>query len=213
MVNRAANIDFNYLETLTLIRHSEKVLIMRIFLSIFILILIFSLQSWSWADDIRDFEIEGMSIGDSALDYYSEEEILNNKVNWYKKDDFYAVVIEVNNSNYQAIQMHFKKNDKSFIIQSVGGMIFNYSDIKNCHKLKKSVENEIINNFNLNRNNINRYERNHPIDPSGKSTTSEAYINLDNGNIYLACFDLAKNIGPKNFRLVANTLEINDFYE
>ena len=98
MVNRAANIDFNYLETLTLIRHSEKVLIMRIFLSIFILILIFSLQSWSWADDIRDFEIEGMSIGDSALDYYSEEEILNNKVNWYKKDDFYAVVIEVNNS-------------------------------------------------------------------------------------------------------------------
>ena len=127
MVNRAANIDFNYLETLTLIRHSEKVLIMRIFLSIFILILIFSLQSWSWADDIRDFEIEGMSIGDSALDYYSEEEILNNKVNWYKKDDFYAVVIEVNNSNYQAIQMHFKKNDKSFIIQSVGGMIFNLS--------------------------------------------------------------------------------------
>ena len=35
----------------------------------------FSFQSWTKADDIRDFEIEGMSIGDSLLDYYSKEEI------------------------------------------------------------------------------------------------------------------------------------------
>ena len=183
---------------------------MRVFLSV--LILIFSLQSWTKADDIRDFEIEGMSIGDSALDYYNEKDILNGKVNWYKKDDFYPMVIELDNSNYQAIQMHFKKNDKNFIIQSIGGMIFDYLDIKKCHKLKQTIENEIINNFNLDKNNINRYKRKHPGDPSGKSTTSESYINLDNGNIYLACFDLVKNIGPKNFRLVANTLEINDFY-
>ena len=46
-----------------------KVLVVRVFLSV--LILIFSLQSWTKADDIRDFEIEGMSIGDSALDYFT----------------------------------------------------------------------------------------------------------------------------------------------
>jgi len=40
-----------------------------------ILILIFTLQTPSQADDIRDFQIEGMSIGDSLLDYFSEEEI------------------------------------------------------------------------------------------------------------------------------------------
>ncbi len=39
-----------------------------------VLILIFSLQSWTKADDIRDFQIEGISIGDSALDYFSENE-------------------------------------------------------------------------------------------------------------------------------------------
>ena len=33
----------------------------------FALLLILSLQSWSKADDIREFEIEGMSIGDSLL--------------------------------------------------------------------------------------------------------------------------------------------------
>ena len=56
--------------------------IMKLFLSV--LILIFSLQSWTKADDIRDFEIEGISIGDSLLDFYSEKEIKQNiKVNYF----------------------------------------------------------------------------------------------------------------------------------
>ena len=33
----------------------------------------------SQADDISEFEIEGMSIGDSLLDYFSEEEIIYRK--------------------------------------------------------------------------------------------------------------------------------------
>ena len=49
---------------------------MRIFLSV--LILIFSFQSSTKADDIRDFEIEGMSIGDSALDHFTKQEIEKN---------------------------------------------------------------------------------------------------------------------------------------
>ena len=40
-----------------------------------ILILIFTLQTPSQADDIRDFQIEGVSLKDSLLDYFSEEEI------------------------------------------------------------------------------------------------------------------------------------------
>ena len=31
------------------------------------------------ADDIRDFEIEGISIGDSLLDYFSEDQIKKSK--------------------------------------------------------------------------------------------------------------------------------------
>ena len=41
-------------------------------LLIAVLILILNLQSWTKADDIRDFEIEGMSIGDSALEFYDK---------------------------------------------------------------------------------------------------------------------------------------------
>ena len=50
-----------------------------------VLVLIFSFQSWTRADDIRDFQIEGMSVGDSLLDYYSEKEInKSRKVTKYK---------------------------------------------------------------------------------------------------------------------------------
>ena len=46
---------------------------MRVFIAV--LVLIFSLQSWTKADDIRDFQIEGISVGDSLLDFMSENEI------------------------------------------------------------------------------------------------------------------------------------------
>ena len=39
------------------------------------LIIILSLQSFTIADDIQDLEIEGMSVGDSLLNYMSEIDI------------------------------------------------------------------------------------------------------------------------------------------
>ena len=48
-------------------------------LSTYLFLILFSLQTSSWADDISDFEIEGVSIGDSLLDYFSEDEINNKK--------------------------------------------------------------------------------------------------------------------------------------
>ena len=55
---------------------------MRVFIAV--LVLIFSLQSWTKADDISDFEIEGMSIGDSALDYFNRMKIINKDTYYYK---------------------------------------------------------------------------------------------------------------------------------
>ena len=42
-----------------------------------ILIITFCLQSITIADDIEDFQIEGISIGDSALDFFSKSELNN----------------------------------------------------------------------------------------------------------------------------------------
>ena len=97
---------------------------MRVFIAV--LVLIFSFQSFTKADDIddiRDFEIEGMSIGNSLLDYFSKEVILErmktdyaskkfSRLDSFKEDDANFI----NYTIYDGMQFHFKTKDKKFII-------------------------------------------------------------------------------------------------
>ena len=48
-------------------KHISKLVMRLIFV---VLVLTFGFQSWTNADEISDFQIEGMSIGDSALEYF-----------------------------------------------------------------------------------------------------------------------------------------------
>ena len=75
---------------------------MRIFLSVLILIL--SLQSWTKADDIRDFEIEGTSIGDSLINHFKENEVKNgiSTSNAYSSDKF--ISSNIYPSNYEVYE-------------------------------------------------------------------------------------------------------------
>ena len=87
-----------------------------------LLILIFTLsfQSLTKADDIRDFEIEGMSIGDSLLDFVSKEYIDNQKPFIYpksKKFNEYTVDIEL--LQYDMITASVKASDNKYIIYSM----------------------------------------------------------------------------------------------
>ena len=91
---------------------------MRVFIAV--LVLIFSFQSWTKADDIRDFEIEGMSIEDSLLDYFSEEELKNTKKTFYPgSDKFYMTSPRKMYDIYEYITFHLKKNDDKYIIASL----------------------------------------------------------------------------------------------
>tara|TARA_B100001996_G_scaffold363901_1_gene332509 strand:- start:255 stop:569 length:315 start_codon:yes stop_codon:yes gene_type:complete len=94
-------------------------------LTISIFLIIFSLQSLTKADDIRDFEIEGMSIGDSLLEYFSEEEIKSKNKSYYPKSKKYHMIeFEGNFKDYESLAFHLKKNDKKYLIQSIKGVIF-----------------------------------------------------------------------------------------
>ena len=62
----------------------------------------FSFQSWSSADDIRDFEIGGMSIGDSLLDFFDK-----NKIEIEKKDKY---SLKYRNNEYVQIGASSNKN-------------------------------------------------------------------------------------------------------
>ena len=56
-----------------------------------ILILTLSFQSWIKADDIRDFEVEGISIGDSLLKLFSKKEIESNMAPYVFKSDTFKL--------------------------------------------------------------------------------------------------------------------------
>lgn len=112
---------------------------MRIFLSVLILIFIF--QSWTKADDIRDFEIEGVSLGDSALNIMNKKEIkeaLSHKHTFfYKKKAFAVMTTPLKSNRYDRISITIKPNDQSFLIQAIEGIIYFNDDISGCLKKKK----------------------------------------------------------------------------
>ena len=107
-----------------------------------ILILILTFQTPSQADDIRDFQIEGMSIGDSLLDYFSEEKIKKSKrknaYRWKKDRKFTSIEIQFHPSFkiYDAIQATYKTNDKKFQIYMLSGFLDFPNNIKDCYKKK-----------------------------------------------------------------------------
>jgi len=113
-----------------------------------ILILIFSFQTLTKADDIRDFEIEGMSIGDSLLDYYSHDKIKSFTElygNYYKDNKFLVFILKNNYENYDEVEVTIIPNDKLFIIQSLDGVINFENNYEGCKKEKIDIVDEIKN--------------------------------------------------------------------
>jgi len=48
-----------------------------------ILVLMFSFQSFTKADDIRDFEIDGLSLGESLLKFYDKKDLTTYTADYY----------------------------------------------------------------------------------------------------------------------------------
>ena len=80
---------------------------------LFIIIIIFiSFQTWTKADDIRDFEIEGISVGDSALDYFTKNEIDNSgKIYFPNSKRFFQTEMNGNFKEYESITISLEEID------------------------------------------------------------------------------------------------------
>ena len=75
----------------------------------------FSFQFSSNADDIRDFQIEGMSVGSSLLDYFSKKKINASIVDWYddlEKNRYVAFAFDSPDfQTYDFVDVWTKYND------------------------------------------------------------------------------------------------------
>ena len=84
-------------------------------MKIFILILlIFNIHFFAKADDIKEFEIEGMSIGDNLLDYINLEKINNNISNesMYDGTNFKRTCIDDYGPVYDRLCVTYLNNTK-----------------------------------------------------------------------------------------------------
>ena len=142
---------------------------MKILLSI--LIVIFSLQAPIKADDIKDFEIEGISLGESVLNYYTEKQILNaEKIFFPKSKKYFRIAFNLDNSDlYDAVAFYLRDNDEKFTIYALEG--FKKYNYMQCKEMQKEIRNdlrEIFSNFKE-----NSYENKHSLD------SESTYLSFD----------------------------------
>ena len=160
-----------------------------------ILILTFSFQTWTIASDISEFEVDGVSIGDSALDYVDENFIEENKFYYPNSKKYGTLTISPSGSKlidfktFDSIQLNFIDTDSNYKIHSVRGKILYKKgiDMKNCDVIKKDVMNEVEEMFNIKK--VNDDKQNHPADKSGKSKTNTAHMYFKGGKIGVSCLD------------------------
>ena len=176
---------------------------MKRLLLIFILTLNF--QSWTKAENISNFEIEGISIGDSALKYFTEDEIINNiRKNSYKGSDglFFDAQFKDNNYElYEQVTLTFKKYDKNYTIYSLGGIIF-YNNKQNCindhKKIAKDVEKLFPNHIK------DTLENQHHQDPTGKSFIyGILFLDENYSGAEVSCYSWSEEMDLYDYVLVA----------
>ena len=187
-----------------------------------ILILIFSFQSWTKADDARNFQIEGISIGDSALDYFTEDEITKN-IKWHynnnkKNNEF--VIVEFYNyktaKQYDGIQIAVKPKDKEYKIYVIAGAIqYENTKIEDCYSQMQEIDSKLLDVF----PSSDREEKIQKLkaDKTGKSNVNSVYYFFtDGGNASVQCYYYSKNFpgsnSKNNLRVGIRSKEYREWY-
>ena len=162
-----------------------------------ILILTFNFQSWTKADDIRDFEIEGMSVGDSLLNYVNEDQIKSEKFFYtqakenkkFSHFNFFKV------NNYDKVNVGFKDKDNNFIIKKISGYLWFDNNVKKCLKKKDEVVESLQSLFTNIK--VENYEKTEHFADKDSYTYDSIFRfpgEFPQDNIRVSCYDWSKNL-------------------
>ena len=171
----------------------------------------------SQADDIRDFQIEGMSIGDSLLNYMSENEIkkYDKPIYLHPGSDKYksAYLSRKNFQTYKRVKISYLKDDKKYKIESLVGMIFFPNNIKSCLKLKNKIEKDFDTIFPIAKKKSGTIKKGY--DRTGKSTTTMSeYVLPSEDAAIISCDDWSNEMTEReNFIDQLNVRSLNHTVE
>ena len=169
----------------------------------FIIILILSFITPSQADDIRDFQIEGLSVGDSLLQYFTKKQLENNKSPAQYPNNKYTILwlkkLTSNFKTYDALTIAYKTYDDKYHVHSIIGSVY-FNEIKECLKKMREIDKELSNTF-PNANRIFVEKQKHSYDKTGKSTLTGSVFILKNGDdVQNTCYDWSKTLQKKENR-------------
>jgi len=168
-----------------------------------ILILTFSFQSWTKADDISDFEIEGMSIGDSLLSYMNKNLIANGMndkdIAYYYEDDFVSIStwdIRNNFKTYDDVGVVLKIGDSQHKIFALEGTLYmdESSNIQKCYNKQNEIALDIKNSLNLENNGDTWFSAKENLLKHQLSVKSIDFELRYGGSIRVSCYEILKGV-------------------
>ena len=174
------------------------------------IILTFSFQTLAKADDIRDFQIEGMSIGDNLLDHANTigitvKDIKSYKLKFFPKSKKFAGISFKDKGNFKTFEaVQFTIDPKNYKIYDIGGKIRKpfKNNLSACYKKMDTIFDEIKPLFPNAKIKIGD-EKKHQYDKTGKSLTKTYYLKLNTGDITVRCTDWSNNIKIRDSLIVS----------
>ncbi len=165
---------------------------MKKILTILVLVLLSSFNCL--ADDIKDFEIEGMSIGDSLLKFYNNNEVIErieNQPQYYKDNEYILLTFYNKTENYDGFKFHIKKNDTNYIIHMASG--YKLINFQKCKNKKNEISKQLEEIFGATSRQDGSIQK-HSYDKTGNSIGIQTGFQLSNGRIRVLCMDWSEKL-------------------
>jgi hypothetical protein len=166
-----------------------------------ILFFILTLQNSAHADEVKDFQIEGISLGDSLLEHLnilgvSKNDILKKELFYYPKSKKLAGLAFSNKGFYKTYDLiQFTIIPKTYIIENISGVV-DIKSKKDCEKKQEEIFSEISKMFKNGKITKDSFSA-HPADETGNSSANGLYIEFKSGNVNVECYLWGKEMKEK----------------
>ena len=157
----------------------------------------------AYTDNIKDFKIENINIGDSALDYFTESQLDNSELDWFNYSyKEYSTSLLPGRGIYDWFKITYKNEDYNYIIEGLAGIVVkkNYEE----DKCNKQLDSTALNLSKFFKNTKSEEKKTYRVvyDPSkifqetnlsGKSKLTSIFFDFkQEGKIILSCYDMDK---------------------
>ena len=177
-------------------------------LSLVFIIIFFSVTTSLYANDIKKFKIEGMSLGDSVIDHFAGRDVVNNIIssNDNRSDEFHisSFYKHKNFTKFDEIYLTIQSKSEEilFPIGGISGIIFFKQNIEECYVEKDKLVKELGTIFKKEIESgitkVKRVSKAHPGDLSGRSHYEQSEFFFPWGYARVTCYDMGIQSGSSD---------------